>query len=115
MEKLSSIDKVVGNISEEDKGKIFQDNKERFDNQIFEDLKGKEREKTPEELEIILLVNEATNEIRQKYGLSDFDVPSKNIHILLEEEWPTRNKSLAFYNSKLQAVALRERSSRIAF
>ncbi|MDX1608399.1 MAG: hypothetical protein R3251_04275, partial [Candidatus Spechtbacterales bacterium] len=28
-----------------------------------------------------------TNELRNKYGLADFDIPAKNIHILPENEW----------------------------
>jgi len=114
MEKFSSFERVVGNISEAEKEQILRDKGERFDDQSFEDLKGKEREKTPEELQIISLANETTNEIRQRYGLEDFDIPPENIHVITEEAWP-REKSTAFFNSMLQGVAMREKLSNVAF
>lgn len=42
----------------------------------------KEREKTPEELEIISIVNDATNQILEKYDLEKFDIPPENIHVM---------------------------------
>jgi len=114
MEKISSFDQVVGNIPESEKDKILRNKGERFDNQVFEELIGKEREKTSEELEIISFANEATNEVRRKYGLEDFDIPSKNIHVVTEEAWP-REKSTAFYNSMVQGIAMREKMSKLAF
>lgn len=114
MEKFSSFERVVGNISETEKEQILRDKGERFDDQTFEDLKGKEREKTPEELEIISLANQITNEIRQRYGLENFDIPPENIHVITEEAWP-REKSAAFFNSMLQGVAMREKLSNTAF
>lgn len=114
MEKFSSFERVVGNISEAEKEQILRDKGERFDNQAFEDLKGKERKKTPEELQIISLANEATNEVRKKYGLENFDIPSENIHIIAEEAWP-REKSVAFYSSMFQGIATREQPAKIVF
>ena len=114
MEKFSSFERVVGNISEAEKEQILRDKGERFDDQAFEDLKGKERQKTPEELQIISLANQATNEVRQRYGLENFDIPPENIHVITEETWP-REKSAAFFNSMLQGVAMREKLSNIAF
>jgi len=114
MEKFSSFERVVGNISEAEKEQVLRDKGERFDDQVFEDLKGKEREKTSQELQIISLANEATNEVRQKYGLENFDIPPENIHVITEEAWP-REKSAAFFNSMLQGVAMREKLSNTAF
>ena len=51
MEKLSSFERVVGDLSETEKERILYDMGERFDDQVFEDLIGKEREKTKEELQ----------------------------------------------------------------
>lgn len=114
MERFSSFERVIGNIPDNEKEQILQEKGERFDNQIFEELKGKEREKTPEELKIISLANEATNEIRQKYGLENFDIPPENIHVINEESWP-KNRGTAFYNSALQSIASREQPSNITF
>ena len=115
MEKFSSFERVVGNISETEKEQILQEKGERFDDQFFEELKGKEREKTPDEFKIISLVNEATNEARQKYGLENFDIPPENIHVINEEAWPPKEKSVAFYNSMLQGIAVREQPAKIVF
>lgn len=114
MKKFSSCEHVVGNISEAEKEQILRDKGERFDDQAFEALQGKEREKTPKELQIISLVNEATNEVRQRYGLENFDIPAKNIHVITEETWP-RGKGTAVFNSMLQGVAMREKLSSLAF
>jgi len=114
MEKFSSFERVAGDISEAEKEQILRDKGERFDDQAFEDLRGKEREKTPEELQIISLANKATNEVRQRYGLENFDIPPDNIHVITEEAWP-REKGVAFFNSMLQGVAMREKLSNLAF
>jgi len=113
MEK-SSFERVVGNIREDVKKQILREKAEVFDNQVFEELKGKEREKTPEEIQIISFANEATNNIRQQYGLENFDIPPKNIHIINEESWP-EGKNIAFYKPMFQAIAMREQPAKIVF
>lgn len=52
--------------------------------------------------------------MRRKYGLDNFDIIQENIHVITEEDWP-REKSTAFFNSMLQAVAMREKLSNLAF
>lgn len=89
---------------------------ERFNDQIFDDLAEKEREKSPEELQLIGIANDMTNEIRRQYGLDDFDVPPENIHIIKKEKWPENYDSTsAFYNSELQGVVMEDHHSRIVF
>lgn len=114
MEHFSSFDRVIGNIPEQEKEQILLNKGECFNNQAFEELKGKEREKTSEELEVISIVNEATNEVRQRYDLDDFDIPSNNIHVIAEEQW-WGEKFDAIYRSDLQGVAMREQPSLVAF
>lgn len=115
MEKFSSFERVIGNISETEKEQILRDKDDRFDDQIFEDLKGEEKEKTPEELQIISLANTATNEIRRKYGLKNFNIPPKNIHVISEMAWPAEKKGFALYNSLLQVIAIREQPVKMVF
>ncbi len=86
MERISSFERVVGDIPESEKDDVLRARGERFNDQVFEDVRGKEREKTPEEIRIISLVNEETNKIRQKYGLENFDIPPENIHVISEEK-----------------------------
>ncbi len=111
----SSFERVVGGISDIEKEKILQGMEERFDDQEFEDLVGKEREKTHEELEIIDLANKITNELRRRYGLENFDIPPQNIHVIKESEWPEDKKGNATYISEYQGVAAREQDSNISF
>ena len=114
MENFSSFERVVGKISQGEKENILREKSDRFNDQFFEVLEGKEREKTDEELAILSLANEATNELRQTYGLTDFDVPSKNIHVIKKEKWPNE-KDAAFYNSMMQAIAIKEEHAKIVF
>lgn len=114
MEKFSSFERVVGQVSEDEKNEILQDSRDQFSNQCFQELADKEREKTPTEVAIINLANQYTNEIRNKYGLSDFDIPAKNIHVIKKDKWPRENED-ALYNSMMQAVALKENSANIVF
>jgi len=89
---------------------------EIFDTQHnFEKLIGKERAKTPEELKIIDLANQATNEVRARYGLGAFDIPAKNIHVMKKEDWPSDEKGVGLYIPGLQAVALEETRSGLEF
>ena len=109
----SSFERIVGGISSAEKERIIRGMEDRFDDQEFRDLVGKEREKTPEELQIIAIANEVTNELRKKYGLDDFDIPAQNIHIIKEDEWPERGKGSAMYVSSFQGVATREQESNL--
>lgn len=112
----SSFERVIGNLSEAQKGEILQEKGEIFDNQIFEELKGRERLKSPEEIQIISLANDLTNEIRIRYGLESFDVPTDNIHIIRDEHWPKRMAdSGAYYSPKFQGVASKENFIKISF
>ncbi len=110
----SSFERVVGNIPEETKEQILREAGEKFDAHATEELDKQERIKTPEELQIISLANEATNQIRQKYGLENFDIPPENFHIVPKELWKKRETD-AFYASSLQGVALKEQRSDIMF
>jgi len=114
MEKFSSFERVVGQVSEDEKNEILRDSCEQFSNQYFQELVDKERKKTSTEVAIINLANQYTNEIRNKYGLSDFDIPAKNIHVIKKDKWPRENED-ALYNSMMQAVALEENSANIVF
>lgn len=115
MEKLSSFERVVGNAPETIKEQILKDRGERFDNQVFKELESKELKKTPEELQIISLANDITDEILKKYGLDEFNIPAKNIHIIKEQQWPAGKQGSAFYETRFQAVAIREQQSLVAF
>jgi hypothetical protein len=112
--KKSSFERVIGKVSDIEKEKILKSREEIFNDQAFEELEGKECEKTPEELQIIDLANKMTNEIRNKYGLENFDVPAKNIHIIKKEEWPRKGKD-GFYKSNFQGVAMPEEVVKLAF
>lgn len=103
----SSIERVAGASSEAEK-EILTQSGEIFSDQIFKGLEGKEREKTAEELEIIDIANNLTNEVRRRYGLDDFDVPPKNIHMIPADKWPGGGSEDGVYDSRLQGVAVKD-------
>lgn len=112
--KKSSFERVVGVIPEGEKERLLKSKEEVFDDQIFKELEGKEREKTPDELQLIDLANKITNDLRKKYGLEDFDIPRSNIHVVKKSEW-FEKKGTAYYESSLQSVILCEQSTKIEF
>ena len=118
MEKFSSFERVVGNIHDSVKEIVLHETNEQFQNQNFESLIKRERQKTPEELQILSLANSATNELRREYGLSDFDIPAKNIHIIKDKAWgegKDEQGSFGFYEAELQRVMMREQPSNTVF
>lgn len=114
MEKFSSIDRIVGAIPEAEKEQVLEKYAERFDDQSILGLEKKEREKTPEELQIISLANSLTNKVLKKYDLDVFDVPPENVHIMKEGEWPKGDTAIAKFSIRHQAVYSREQISSIA-
>ncbi len=78
----SSLDRVVGGGKDEQK-RIAEGLERRFGDQEWsEDLRRVEREKMPLEIEAIQLANEALSALRQKYGLSAWEIPERNVHVL---------------------------------
>ncbi len=114
MEGKPSFERVIGSNSDAEQEKILREAGERFDDQAFESLKDKEREKTPDEFKMISLANAATNEIRRKYGLDDFNVPADNIHVIKKEAW-WKEKSSGVFVARLQGVAIEEGRSKSGF
>lgn len=113
MEKISTFDRVVGHVSEAEKKSILKEAGERFANQSFEELEGLEREKTPDELHILSFVDDATNEIRRRYGLADFHIPEANFHVILADRWP-KHKTTSFV-PMLQGGIIKERDGKMPF
>lgn len=112
MRRGSSIERIVGAAPEEVKQEAEQYVAEQFQSQPGN---FPEREKTPEELEIIDLANKATNVLCRKYGLEDFDVPPKNVHAISDPKWFKERKTGGFYyHSKLQGIFISSSSSKIA-
>src|SRR6266852_4680047 len=114
MEGRSSIERVVGAHNEAEHGRILAEEAEIFNAQAFEDLSGKERLKTKEEITIIGLANRATNELRARHGFAPLDIPPDNIHLIKGSAWP-EGESMAFYDPLCQAVAIHEDPSRMRF
>lgn len=113
-EKTSSLDRVVGNLSEQEKQAVFEKFQKRFETTEIPKLNELEREKTPKEKQIILEANSATNDIRKKFGLEDFIMPEGNIHIIRKEKWASQGE-IAVSLPELQRVLIRERERDIHF
>lgn len=103
----SSIERVAGAPPELEE-KILKHKAEVFDDQIFESMKGKEREKSAEDLEMIAIANNSTNVLRKKYGMDNFDVPAKNFHMVPKEKWPPGEDSDGIYSSSAQSIAIKD-------
>ena len=86
-EKSSSFERVVGASDEQKRAEILVDFKDNFEEKKLREIKEHEIPKTPDDIEVINLANKATNEIRRKYGFSDFDIPPENIVIVDEPHW----------------------------
>lgn len=76
-----SVDRVVGGTPREQE-EVQARLEERFRSQKFRDFEGLERPKTPEDLQMIEVVNRETDRLRKKYGLPEYRIPTENIHIL---------------------------------
>lgn len=109
----SSFERIVGNVSAAEKERIKREFDDQFDDQVFAALVGKERAKTPEELRIISLANELTNNLRKDYELEEFNIPPQNIHIVKRDAWPKHIKASAIYMSSLQGVVSREQEANL--
>lgn len=110
MEKMSSINRVVGNAPQKKKEQILKEIEKNFNEQSYKSLKSFEREKSAEEVEIINLANELTNQLRRSYGLNDFNVPLKNIHVIPDFFWPRSAVGEAMYIPTMQAVFIMDNS-----
>lgn len=86
-----SIDRFVGGTKKDQK-EVKKQMDRRFREQDYDALKPLEREKTEFEKEAIRIVNEATDALRERYGLSAYEVPEKNIHII--RDTPESRKEL---------------------
>lgn len=116
MKEFSTIERVVGNVTDEGKKRISENMRERFENQVFPDLADREREKTPDERHILSLVDVATNDLRRLYGLSEFSIPEKNVHVIRDEQWPEKlDETRGFYLPRSQGSCIRETAGRIWF
>jgi len=114
MERHSSIERIVGNIPEAEKNQLLDEIDIIFNEQNFADLEKHEIKKTPEQSQIISLINAAINEIRNKYGLENFDIPPANIHILAKEWWQGKQGS-AHYVPRNQGIVICEQPVNIVF
>src|SRR3989339_11850 len=108
-EKFTSFEHVIGKgLTPEDKEKILKNQEKDFESQEFKDLKEIEKEKTPEELEIIELANEEINKLLKKFGLREFNIPAKNIHIVPADKWPEGEEYKNTYKPMSQAITVKE-------
>jgi hypothetical protein len=85
--------RIVGKASEEKKKELTKLILDRFGEfhgknlpeKIKEELEKNEIPKMPYEIEAIKIANDITNKLLERFGLTPFDIPDKNIHILPEK------------------------------
>lgn len=85
--------KIVGNIPTEEKlkekerilGLFGEKHLSEMPADLLEDIRKLEYPKTKEEIMLIALANQKTNQLMEEAGLEPFDVPEKNFHIVPPE------------------------------
>lgn len=98
--KESSVNRVVGRFHPDDetqramKGRVLQAQKEKFLQQAFRDIEENTREKTPEEREVIRLIDATTNKALNEFGIPEFNTPEKMYNAI---QLPTNNSNPAIY------------------
>lgn len=112
--KTSSIDKVVGKLSDEEKLAVLAEKEQLFKRQNETRLELSPLSKTRDQLKIIEEVNDATNAIRRKYGLGDFDVSEENVHIVAKETWGDVSPD-EFFVPETQSILLKQTSRNTRF
>jgi len=119
-EKKYSIERMVGTSKEEEKA-VKEVLAQRFKEQDVGDLKKIELEKTPEEIQIIDLVNKETDKLLAKYDLPRFDISSKNVHLFDKVAYRKIRgikgsvPGLAHIDPEYQAVFVGKGSSKVGF
>lgn len=115
--KTSSIDRSVGNFSEPQRQALYVAYQKVFNGQNIARLNRASLSKTRDQLKIIAEANAATNALRRKYGLENFDVPPENIHIIKKEVWgaPSTPNVDIFFTPLIQSIFLKDTPRNIRF
>lgn len=111
-ERGTSLERVVGQLTEEKKAQIIEEHEEVFEQQKFSELFAHEVVKSPETTSIISLANDLTNRILARYGKEEFNIPTENIHIIKRKEWKNRRGDARF-NPRFQDIAMSEPYTKI--
>jgi len=117
---------VVGSASPERKKAAQQDLMDKFGEAHYEQLseeaikilEANEKEKDPYEIEAIKGANKITNEFLAEFGLTEFDIPEKNVHIIppnLFRELESKPTTVALALLEKQAIALDGNATRQPF
>lgn len=105
---------IGGNLTEEAKRRILDDEKRFFDYPELSGITELERVKTETEERITELVREFGDRIDEAVGAPKFPIPAKNIHIIPGGNWPEQLGSTgAIFNSETQQIAIRETESHL--
>jgi hypothetical protein len=113
--KTSSVDRIVGNLSDEQKTRFLHLMQEIFKGQRgIPRLYAASRSKTKDQIKILAEVNAATNDLRWKYGLENFDVPNDNVHVIKKEFWDCPGIS-AIFIPRAQNIMMKETTRNIRF
>ncbi len=111
-ERFSSIDKVVGSVSDDEKDQMSAIIEDRFRDHSSEkflssELLKYEVEKTPEQLDMIRSVNELTNNFLESMSYPTMDIPPDNVHIISSEGWSNPETDGKF-SPLIQGVAIKD-------
>ncbi|MBI4837463.1 MAG: hypothetical protein HY813_03625 [Candidatus Portnoybacteria bacterium] len=116
-EKNLSSERMLSKMPEKEKQAVLREMMEEFAGYDFE-LKlarGLAREKTPDEMKIIDLVNKRGNEVLARYGLPESSVSPDNVYVLCGEDWRWGDENDALCMPALRAVVMRDFCSNVKF
>jgi len=113
MKFQSTVERVVGNVTQKDKKAIAREMEKRFLTQYATHETG-EAPKSPEQLRILELADEMTNEVLRHYGKDRFSFPPENVHVIEKDRW-TRGENSGVANSRIQSVSLRSDDNALVF
>lgn len=118
-EPSTAIQRIVGaRLSEDARKRILEERMRRSEQQEHFEWKQHEVPKTPEQVELIGVVNSATAELLRQNGREVLDIPPEHYHVIDEKGWKAlrlRVESGGAYSMEDQAILIRADEDPVVF
>jgi len=111
MKFQSSVDRIVGKVTDEEKKLIAREMEKRFLTQ-YATRNLVERQKSAEDLQMIELADSETSKVLRHYDENPFSIPSGNIHFIDSDKWNLREGTAGITRPQYQSILLRDDRSR---
>lgn len=120
LEKIFTVDRIYARTPEDKKDTEIYINS-KFENQEWDKISNKELNKTSDQLKIIDLANEYSNNVLSQFGLEKLNITEKNIHIFKNKDYKKFFKEEInpgfemHFSPKRQAILSQEENSNLRF